>query len=118
MQICVWKKAPKGAPQQAERPQRRKPEAVRALVEVNPQDLEDGAGDNEGVEPVERRAEEVGHAQGVHANPHLKDESAEEQELCVVCKRRIVFVFSSGEPPLLWPLLFIESRAVLPLANH
>ena len=56
-------------------------------MEVDPQDLEDGAGDDECVEPVERRTEEVGHAQRVHTNAHLKDESAQEQELCVVCKR-------------------------------
>ena len=100
MQTGVWKTVLKGAPQQAERPQRREAEAVRALVEVDPQDLEDRAGDDERVEAVERRAEEVGYAQGVHADPHLEDEGAEEQELCVVCKRRIVFVFSSAETPL------------------
>ena len=56
-------------------------------MEVDPQDLEDGASDDECVEPVEGRAEEVGHPQRVHPNAHLKDESAQEQELCVVCKR-------------------------------
>ena len=56
-------------------------------MEVDPQDLEDGASDDERVEPVERRTEEVGHAQRVHPNAHLEDESAQEQELCVVCKR-------------------------------
>ena len=56
-------------------------------MEVDPQDLEDGASDDERVEPVERRSEEVGHAQRVHPNAHLEDESAQEQELGVVCKR-------------------------------
>ena len=57
-------------------------------MEVDPQDLEDGASDDERVEAVERRAEEVGHTQRVHPDAHLEDESAQEQELCVVCKKK------------------------------
>ena len=53
-------------------------------MEVDPEDLEDGAGDDERVEAVEGRPEEVGHAQRVHPDPHLEDEGRQEQELGVV----------------------------------
>ena len=56
-------------------------------MEVDPEDLEDGAGDDERVEAVEGGAEEVGHAQRVHPDPHLEDEGRQEQELGVVCNK-------------------------------
>ena len=56
-------------------------------MEVDPEDLEDGAGDDERVEAVEGRPEEVGHAQRVHPDPHLEDEGRQEQELGVVCNK-------------------------------
>ena len=58
-------------------------------MEVDPEDLEDGAGDDERVEAVEGGAEEVGHAQRVHPDPHLEDEGRQEQELGVVCNKRV-----------------------------
>lgn len=74
-------------PEQPERPERAEPEAARPLVEVDPEDLEHGAGDDHAVEAVEAGLHEGGHAQRVHADAHLEDERAEEQELGVVWKR-------------------------------
>ena len=57
-------------------------------MKVDPEDFKDGAGDDDGVEPVERRGEEGAGAQGIHSNIHLKDKGTKEQEFCVNWKQK------------------------------
>ena len=52
-------------------------------MKVDPEDFEDGSGDDNGVEPVEGRGEEGARAQGIHSNVHLKDKGTKEQKFGV-----------------------------------
>ena len=52
-------------------------------MEVDPEDLEDGAGDDDGVEAVEGGGEERGRTESVHTNVHLEDKGTKEQKFGV-----------------------------------
>ena len=55
-------------------------------MEVDPEDLEDGAGDDDGVEAIEGGGEEGGRTESIHTNVHLEDKGTKEQEFGVNCK--------------------------------
>ncbi len=56
-------------------------------MEVDPEDLEDGAGDDDGVKAVEGGGEEGGRTERVHTNVHLEDKGTKEQKFGVNWKR-------------------------------
>ncbi len=61
-------------------------EAERAGLELAPNDLEDGPGYDDAVEPVEGRLEVDPRPECVHLDQHLADEQAEERVLRVIFK--------------------------------
>lgn len=52
-----------------------------------PDDFEDTAGNDEAVEPVERRLEVDPRSQGPHAEQHLENEETQEHEFGSICKK-------------------------------
>lgn len=72
-------------PQQPQSSEHR--EAEGASLDLGPHDLEDGAGYDHAVEPVERGLEIYPRTQRVHLHPHLHHEQPEEYEFGVVCEK-------------------------------
>lgn len=66
--------------EQSESPEDREAERARFRLEVSPDDLEDGAGDDEAVEAVEARLEVDPRPHGPHPEEHLEDEETQEHE--------------------------------------
>ena len=67
--------------EQPQSPEDREAERARFRLEVRPDDLEHGAGDDEAVKPVETGLEVDPRAHGPHPQQHLEDEEPEKDEL-------------------------------------
>ena len=68
-------------PEKPESPQDIETERARFRLEVSPDDLEDGARDDEAVEAVETRLEVDPRTHGPHPQEHLEDEETQEHKL-------------------------------------
>ena len=73
--------------QKSQRPQTGEAKGARALAEIDPENLEDGAGDDGAVEAVEGRREVDKKSQSVHTDHHLENESTQKEELGVDCNK-------------------------------
>ena len=74
--------------QQPQSSEDREPERSSLGLEMAPDDLEDAAGDDEAVEPVERGLEVDPWSQSPHTEQHLKDEQAQKDKFGSVWKRK------------------------------
>ena len=87
-------------PEQPERPEDGQAEGARLGLEVRPDLLEGGEGDDEGVEAVEGGLHVDADAQRPHPQQHLEDEQPEEHEFGSVCGgRREIRAFSGPDIP-------------------
>jgi hypothetical protein len=78
--------------EKTEGPEGRQPKTSGAFVEVDPEDLEDGAGDDDGVEAVEGGGKEGGRTESIHTYVHLEDKGTKEQKFGVNWKRKKMFI--------------------------
>ena len=98
-------------PEEPERPEDGEAEGAGLGLEVGPDLLEGGEGDDEGVEAVEGGLHVDARPQRPHPQEHLEDEEPEEDEFGRVCGggKHFVFVGVSVCPPL--PVLNSQTHA-------
>ena len=69
--------------EQAEGPETREAKGPCPRLKVDPEHFEDGAGDDNAVEPVKCGREVDERAQGVQPDPHLEHKGSQEEKLSV-----------------------------------